>query len=305
MKIIFKKYTNLFFILLCFLLVIQFESCQKDIGFNPLPYESELTVECILVPGQIPKLYLSKSVPFFDANVSPTQLFAKGATVTITGSATDVLVADSSFDKFRCRWVPFYIGSIPSVQGQSYSLSITYNSKTYTATTSITQAKVNISSTSYVSAFHDIYGEHEGVVVNYSDASGSENFYRYMMGRMIDSTIYGASNLGLIHSTCTNGEFFYVQEFGRSIYFDKGVDGQQLQFVIEPAFLHEQDDTGYVFIQSLDKAAALFYQSIDKQKLAISNPFVEPVFLQSNIEGCIGIFGSAVLSDSVLFVYPE
>ena len=230
----------------------------------------------------------------------------KGATVTITSnSIVDNLIMDSTFDNFRCRWVPFYRGTIPVTIGQTYNLSVTYAGKTYLAVTTIDQPKVNITSTSYVSSFHDVYGDHEGVIVNFIDPPGSANYYRYQMNRMIDSSVYGASYLGVVHSTCTNGAFFFVSELGRAVYNDKNVDGQPIQFVVEPAFQHQQDDTGYVFIQSLDKNAAEFYENLDQQKLSQFNPFIEPVFLHTKIDGCIGIFGSSVLSDSVLFVYPE
>lgn len=292
-------------ILLVVTAIALIQACQKDIKLKPLQYDSQLSIECVLYPGKAPQLFLSKSVPFFSTSVSPSQLFARGAVVTISGSSIDNLVEDSIFDNFRCRWVPYYKGSVPAQIGQTYNLSVTYNGKTYIASTTINQPQVTITGTSFVSSFHDIYGDHEGVVINFNDISGSENFYRFQMNRMIDSSVYGASNLGLIHSTCTNGAFFHISEFGRSIYFDKGLDGQGMQFVIEPAFKHKQDDTAYVFVQSLDKNSAEFYDNIDKQKLAQLNPFVEPVFLKTKIEGCIGVFGSAVVSDSVLFVYPE
>ncbi|CAN5439904.1 hypothetical protein BH10BAC1_BH10BAC1_14690 [soil metagenome] len=288
------------------LLIFSFiNSCQKDIKLKPLAYDNQLSIECILYPGKVPQLFLSTSVPFFSTIVSPSQLFARGAVVTITGSSVDNLVEDSVFDNFRCRWVPFYKGVIPAAVGESYTLSVTYSGKTYTSTTTINQPQVTITSTSFVSSFHDVYGDHEGVIINFNDISGSENFYRFQMNRMIDSSVYGASNLGLIHSICTNGSPFYIKEFGRSIYFDKGIDGQAMQFVIEPAFKHQQDDTTYVIVQSLDKNSAEFYDNIDKQKLSQLNPFVEPVFLKTKIDGCIGVFGSAFASDSVLFIYPE
>lgn len=293
--------TSLAILIFCLLL----SRCQKDITIKKQPYDKKLSIECILYPGKVPQLYLSTSVPFFDTGTTPSELFARGATVSIMGSTVDHLIVDSVFDSFRCRWVPFYKGSIPSQHGQAYNLSVTFDNKTYTASTTIDQASVTIKSTSYVSVFHDIYGEHEGVIIKFNDNPGTENFYRYQMNRMIDSSVYGESNLGMIHSACTNGSKFHVKEFGRSVYLDKGIDGQEIQFVIEPAFKHKQDDTGYVFVQSLDKNSAEFFNNIDKQKLAQLNPFVEPVFLKTKIEGCIGVFGSAVVSDSVLFIYPE
>ncbi len=294
-----KLYTGLIFLLLL-------NSCTKDITIKPLPYESQLSIECILYPNKAPKLFLSKSVPFFSPSVTPQHLFARGATITISSpSGTDNLMMDSTFDNFRCRYVPFYKGSIPSQIGKTYNLSVTYNGKIYTATTTINQPKVTIQTTSYVKVFHDVYGEHEGVVINFTDIAGSENSYRFQMNRIIDSSVYGASNLGLIHSTCTNGAKFYVTELGRTIFSDKNIDGQPITITIEPAFKHQLNDTTYVFVQSLDKISAEFYDNIDKQKLAVLNPFVEPVILKSEIEGCIGVFGSSVPSDSVLFIYPE
>lgn len=288
-----------------FLIILTLTACQKDIKIKQVPYEKQLSIECILYPGKIPQVYLSTSIAFFDRNTSPSQLFARNASVSITGNSIDVLTQDSAFDKFRCRWVPFYKGSVPVQIGQSYLLNVSYSGKTYTATTTINQAKPFVLSTSYVSSFHDVYGDHEGVIVNFKDTPGSENFYRYRMNRIIDSSVYGGSNLGAIHSTCTNGNLFFISEIGRSIFFDKGLDGQDLKIVMEPGYTHQQDDTAYIFIESVDKNTAEFYDNLDKQKLAQFNPFIEPVFIKSKIEGCIGVFGSAVVSDSVLFVYPE
>ncbi len=294
-----------------FILVFSFFSilifrCQKNIDVKIQNYDSQPVIECILYPGTIPKLFLSNSVAFFSDQATPQQLFVRGASVTIIGpSGSDILVVDSSFDNFRCRWVLFYKGNFPSVVGGTYSLTVNYNNKIYSATTTINQPQVQIQSASYVYSFHDIYGDHEGVVVNYNDATGSGNHYRYQMGRIIDSTVYGASNLGVVHSSCIGNGDFYIRELGRSVYSDKNLDGQQLTLTVEPAFTHQQDDTGFVFIQSIDASSAEFYDQLDKQKLALFNPFIEPVFIKPQIEGAIGVFGSAILSDSVMFVFPE
>ncbi|MBL0110618.1 MAG: hypothetical protein IPP42_07080 [Saprospiraceae bacterium] len=74
---------------------------------------------------------------------------------------------------------------------------------------------------------------------------------------------------------------------------------------IEVTFEYDKGDEGWVFIQSLDQNAAAFYKDLDDQLQSIQNPFVEPVFIKTKIPGAVGVFGSAVLSDSVLFVYPR
>lgn len=74
---------------------------------------------------------------------------------------------------------------------------------------------------------------------------------------------------------------------------------------IEVTYEYEKGDRGWILIQSLDRNSAEFYKDLDDQLQAIKNPFVEPVFINTKIPGAVGVFGSAVLSDSVLFVYPR
>ena len=77
-------------------------------------------------------------------------------------------------------------------------------------------------------------------------------------------------------------------------------------FVIEPVFKHKKGVATYVMIQNCDKNIYEFYDELDKQMLALKNPFVEPVFLISRqFKNAYGVFGSYAVSDSVLFVYPE
>jgi hypothetical protein len=74
---------------------------------------------------------------------------------------------------------------------------------------------------------------------------------------------------------------------------------------IEVSYEYRDGDTAWVVMQSLDKNSADFYKDLDDQLQAIYNPFVEPVYIHTKITGAIGVFGSAVLSDSVLFIYPQ
>ncbi|MBK8507020.1 MAG: hypothetical protein IPL46_35515 [Saprospiraceae bacterium] len=74
---------------------------------------------------------------------------------------------------------------------------------------------------------------------------------------------------------------------------------------IEVSFEYEEGDSALIYLQSLDGRSAAFYNNLDKQLQSILNPFVEPVFLHSTIEGVLGVFGSAVRSNPVVFVYPQ
>ena len=281
--------------------------CQKDIEVKPITgYESQLFIESILVPGETPRVYLSKSLPFFNGNVTPQQLFARGATISIfSETGEDVLQPDSTFDKFRCRWVPYYEGVTPSEFGMTYDLVVNYEGSTYRATTTIDQSKVQIDSVVFTPEFFDIFGGHDGVILYFKDAPGPGNHYRFQMNRMIDATRLHAHELDVLVSDCTNGKQFLTVDLGRTIFADENVDGQGMELFIEVSFEYLEGDSTWVFVQSLDKNSANFFSDLDLQLQSIKNPFIENVFLKTKIDGAIGVFGSVVRSDSVLFIYPQ
>ena len=126
------------------------------------------------------------------------------------------------------------------------------------------------------------------------------------MNRMINSSVKHAHALDGLVNTCASGnELFPVTDIGRIVFTDENADGQKIVMSIEVTYEYDNGDSGWVFIQSLDKNSAEFYKDVDDQLQAIYNPFVESVFITTKIPGAIGVFGSAVLSDSVFFEYPQ
>ena len=77
-------------------------------------------------------------------------------------------------------------------------------------------------------------------------------------------------------------------------------------FTLLPITILTLSDSDYIRLQSVNKNIFNFYDNLDRQKLAQYNPFVEPVFIMpGQFKNAIGVFGAYVVSDSVLFVYPE
>ena len=299
-----KKIKFLAFILTTITIV----ACQKDITIDfPVNHNEKIFIEGMLYTGKKPQIFISKSNPFFSAKVTPQQIFARGAIVKITsGSSVEILTADSTFNKFRCRWEPFYQGKFVVEQGKTYTLDISFEGKTYTTSTTISQKAVTIEKIEYTPNFVDSYGSHDGMIIDIIDHAGTQDFYRFQMNRMIDTSVHHAHVLDVFVNTCVGkGELFPVKDIGRIVFTDENVDGKTLKMPIEVSYEYEKGDKGWIFIQSLDKNSAEFYKDLDDQLQAIQNPFVEPVFIKTKIKGAIGVFGSAVLSDSVLFVYPR
>ncbi len=291
------------YILFVGLNILMFNSCEKDITIKPQQYDSKPSIQCLLTPGTYPRLYLFKTIPYFDVQISYSDLFIRNASVTISSMyGTDVLVTDSLLNKFYCRYDYFYSGSQLTQANVTYSLKIEYNNKIYTAMTTTNQPKVQLDSVTYIEQFQDIYGEHEGIVSHFTDDPTGDNYYRFEMHRMVDSSTADANE---IHS-CSGAEFVPITEIGRTIYSAVNQNGLPMSFVIEPAYKHKQGDIAYIFLQSCDKNMFDFYSKLDDQRLAQSNPFAEPVFINTNqFTDAVGVFGSYSLSDSVEFIFPE
>ena len=291
------------------LTILSITACKKDITINfPAGHNSKVFIEGMLYPGKKPQIFISNSNPFFSSKVTPQQVFARGAVVKITsGSMVDVLVADSTFNKFRCRWEPFYRGNIAAEYGKTYTLEVSFEGKIYTASTTINQRAVAIESIEYTPEFFDVYGGHDGVIIKITDHPATKDYYRFQMNRMIDTSVHHAHVLDKFINTCVSGpdEKFPVTDIGRIVFTDENADGQKIGMSIEVTYEYSKGDSGWIFIQSLDKNSAEFYKDLDDQLQAIYNPFVEPVFINTKIPGAIGVFGSGVLSDSVLFIYPR
>lgn len=280
-------------------------ACEKQVVISTAPYQDQLSIECLLQANKVPKLFLNKSVSYFSTLISSKDLFISDATVKIiSGNEIDILKPAISHNDFLCKDEYFWQGNVVIQEGKTYKLEVTYNGQLFTASTTVNLKKPVIDSVGYTSKFNDLYGEHEGVIFNFHDIPDQTNFYRYEMVRQVDSTVRTANNK-LYKSECNGANMFTVNEVGRSVYDDINKNGLAMSFVIEPSYTHKKGSISLVYLQTVDPKSAKFYDALDRQKLASYNPFVEPVFLNSQIEGCIGVFGTMNISDPITFIYPE
>lgn len=294
-------------IILVILFPFLFSSCEKTITISPPAYKSRVSIQSMLEPDSLPIVYFNKTVPYFDSKVNFADLIIRNASVKISdGTSTDILAIDSVYDRIYCEYNYYYKGSQPVQPNKTYTLTIINGADTYSATASTSnQSKVSIDSTSYITNYKDLYGEHEGVAVYFTDVPAQTNYYRYEMGRYIDTTTKKAEVK--IVSPCLGRDSVKVQEIGRSVYNDAGQNGLQIKIVVEPAYSHHPGTKGIIYVQSIDKNAFEFFDQLDKQKLAQFNPFVEPVFLRDGQFGskAVGYFSAMIKSYPIIYFYPE
>jgi hypothetical protein len=285
-------------------------ACEKTITISPPSYQSKPSIQGMLEPDSLPVIYFNRTVPYFDQKIKFSDLVIRNASVRISdGLNTYTLFLDSVFDRTYCQFNYFYKGSSPVQLNKTYTLTIINGGDTYNATASpVNLSKVTIDSTSYIPAFNDLYGEHEGVIVYFRDVPSQTSYFRYEMVRYTDSSTMQAGP-GLPASTClANGkDSALVHELGRSVYSDIGQNGLPIKIVIEPAYTHRKGTKGMIYIQTIDKNAFDFFDQLDKQKLAQFNPFTEPVFLKDGQFGntAIGYFSAMARSKPAPFNFPE
>jgi len=287
------------------LLTISVSGCVKDISIPQPDYTERATIQCSLEPGVVPKLYLYKTVPYFDV-VDTRELFIKDAIITIsTDDYTDNLVIDSTYNYIKCEYEYFFRGFFPVIPNKKYNLTVLSNGKTITAATNTNLPTVIIDSIGYTDQFKDIYGEHEGVIPYFHDIPNQSNYYRYEMTREVDTTMKYRE--GKLHSPCIGAGSVTVLEIGRSVYNDINASGEQMRLIIEPSYSHKEGLPGQIRVETLDKVTYDFFNQLDKQKLGQTNPFVEPIFLTNGQFGkdALGYFGCITRSAPVLFIFPE
>ncbi|NND70847.1 MAG: DUF4249 domain-containing protein [Rhodothermales bacterium] len=281
-------------------------ACTKTIPVTVDTYSPRVSIESLLEPGTTPRVHLNKTVPFFSPDQTPSVLFLRDAEVIISSDlGAETLVADSLYDRFFCRWQPFYQGSTVIQEDVEYTLTVRVNGETYSAVTVTDVTAVTIDSVGYTTTFTDLYGGHEGVIVDFMDIQGEPNQYRFQMDRPLDNNHETVDDFELSSVCMQDGETYVVADIGRFVYFDTNFDGAPVRFVVEPAHTNRKGDPATVYIQSMDRASAEFYDVLDRQRESNINPFIEPVFLDSKIDGAIGVFGSIARSEPFPWEFPE
>ncbi len=299
-----KAYLLLGLLLIFFILLLA--GCDRAITVNPVPYTSKLSIQSLITPGGLPLVSVYRTVPYFDARVSASRLVRRDVVVTFDGpDARETLTLDSAFNWVRCDYDYYYQGRQPVRAGQTYTLAVRADGETFTASATTSQRKATVDSIGYVASYQDVYGDHEGIAVTFTDPPGTGEYYRYQMSRIIPDTVIRAETA---ISFCSIGRPTFVREQGRTIYDDSNTDGSRQTITAEPAFKHKRGQVAYVQLLTVDRNIYLYYNNLDQQKLAQFNPFVEPVYLTRSGQfgpNAVGVFGAYVVSDSVRFVFPE
>ncbi|MFT5778733.1 MAG: hypothetical protein ACI837_001689 [Crocinitomicaceae bacterium] len=300
-------------------------SCTKEVVIDIPGFEPQLVIDGQIETGNPPFVLLSKSKEVY----APTDLdaflngFITGAVVTISDGITTVTLDEICSDNLPpgteeiaaamfgltvaeladyhiCAYTTFNTAVWGEV-GKSYTLTVTYEGQTYTATTSI------VAPTSFVNSWwqpEDGTPTYGYSWVTLADPPGVFDAYRWDV-KMI--------------KTDGNGDPVddYFKPTYSPVFDDEFFDGLTFDFWYENPFAHgpgysedaewlyEQGDTVIIKLSKMDRNVYDYMEKRYIQLQTAGNPFATPTNLTTNIEGgALGIWAGYSPSFDTLICVP-
>lgn len=276
-------------------------SCEKEITLDLPASGDKLVVEGVIEQGMYSYVILTKNSSYFDAVDSNSifdMLVMNAVVIVSCGTETDTL--SLSFDPYQLPYIKYKGSKIIGEVGKTYNLTIFYDGKKYTSSTTIPNpVPLDSVKMKYVAEPEDSIGL---VWIFFKDPDSLGNYYRGY-----------SKTLGL--------DSVYVHPY-KSVYDDRIVNGQKIEFTItrgwDPAqgeeYFGEEDDKfpwwSYklgdkivVKLCSMDAEHYDFWYSIEQQMATDGNPFSSPTTARTNIKGgALGVWGGyGVYLDTIIF----
>jgi hypothetical protein len=287
-------------------LLLLLSSCEKEVKIDIPGYEEQLVIDGFIETGQAPFVLISKTKDIY----APTNLdaflsgFISGAIVTVSDGTTsfqlDEICTDDlppgteqqAADLFGvsvedlanynlCAYTSFNPAIIGQV-GKNYTLTVTYEGKTYTSTTQIVQA----------TALDSVYWKPEPSVEDYgfsyawlSDPAGQYDAYMWEVKR-INKNAAGEpidANFTKTFNPVVDDKFFNGLSF--EFFYENPMSFQDETVPNNLKGYYKLGDTVVVKFSKMEKPV---YSFLEKKYIQIStggSPFASPANIPSNIKG--------------------
>jgi len=251
------KKAYLFIILLC----LMSYGCEKNISLEIPKYNDKVVVYCILMPYNDIQVYLSLSQSYYsyaDTNSTISNTLIQTAQVIVTdqtANKTDTLQYNIFAQSYGEGRNGFF-----AISGHHYVMNVNYQGKILTAETTVPmQAKI----------------DH----VDYIKLDTAQN----------QGTNY---EFNVFFNTVAGGPNSYLLSNQTNFISDNGVAGEQLETTINYRLGPVYPDTVYFQLSNATQETANYLSNINIQSQNAGDPFTQPVIVEGNINGGLGIFGA-------------
>lgn len=285
-------------IIFIFSLIVVATSCTKEVKIDIPGYKEQLVIDGRIETGQPPLVLISRSKDIY----APTNLdaylngFVSGATVTVSDGTNTVELEEICTDNLPpgseelaaaifgipaeeisnyhlCAYTSFD----PTIFGQvgkTYSLTVEFEGKTYTSSTSILQP----------TALVNTFWKPEGELTDYgyswatlADTPGQYDAYRWEV-KYISENFFTKTFSPVFDDQFFDGLTFEFAYENPMSFEDETLDPQYLAF-------YKLGDTIVIKLSKMDEAVFEFMEKKYTQIYSAGNPFATPTNIPTNITG--------------------
>ena len=295
--------THILLVVFAIICLSGFTSCEKTVNISLSTGAPSVVVEGGIETGQPPIVILTSSIGYFaTVDLSTVQnSFIHGAIVTVSDGTKTVTLKEYALDTAKNNKYSIYTLDTANLQNimlgeveKYYTLSITYQGKTYTSITKIPNpqrldsvwiGKAYNADDKTPPTFRSMY-------YNYTDPDTLGNYVRYF--------------------TSKNNEPFYA---GRIVFTDNVVNGVSIKGnTLSPGTdgsKTETDSSRYYWVGdtvklkwcNIDKETYKFWNTFNFSQNAVGNPFSSPINAQGNISnGALGVWAGYGSTNYTLIV---
>ncbi len=289
---------------MAFFMIVVLQSCQKEVHINLAGSPPAVVVDGAIETKLPPYVFLTSSISFF-STIDLTTLqnsFIHGANVQVSDGSKTITLKEYSFDTGVNN--KFYVYTVDTsnlaniMLGQvdkSYTLTITYNGKTYTSVTKIPNPKGVDSIWFDVPAITNSRTPVNArqLFVNYVDPDTLGNFVRYFTSRNGDQFFPS----GIFSDELVNGK--RVDNIGLFAGYNPTIDakGDSLSYFYP-------GDTVVLKWCEIDKKVYTFWNTAEFAASAAGNPFASPINVQSNVSnGALGVWAGYGSIDTTVILH--
>jgi hypothetical protein len=301
-------------------------SCTKEVEIDIPGYQEQLVIDGSIETGMPPLVLLSRSKDIY----SPTNLqaflegFVTGATITVSNGTTSVQLEEVCTDNLPpgseaiaaaifgipqselvnyhlCAYTSFNT-SIWGQVGKTYALTVSFEGKTFTSSTTIEQP----------SSLNTLYWKQDGDLTNYgyswatlTDTPNNYDAYKWEVKR-INAGIDGQPVDKVFTKTFSpvfDDDFFDGLTF--NFFYENPTVWDDNTVPDEYKGYYKIGDTVVVKLSKMDRYVFNFMEKKYIQLATAGNPFASPTNIPTNIEGgALGVWAGYSPSFDTLICAP-
>ncbi|GAA3955817.1 DUF4249 domain-containing protein [Hymenobacter algoricola] len=250
------------------LLVLVATGCnlEQDIDIELPVAPAQLVAECYLLPGQVPRLSVTETVPYL-STPQPAVPTDVSVVLTLPNGQKRLLQFRPGLDKLTRKFYT-HIGQqvLVAKPGDTFTLDVQDTQGRHLTGTATMPTRVPLDTVEW--KFNDKSGEDRKayLLAKFQDPAATADFYRLMIHK--DSISDNAERDFELDDRLTNGQ---QMTLGTSYRFSSG-------------------DTLLVTLYHLDEPYYRFLQSLEDARNANGNPFAQPAAIRSTVRGGVGVF---------------